>query len=374
MRAQVIRVVIAGGKHVGAEQHAPLDFLPEAFAAAFRENVDRVRRARAPARVADAVVTREVGRGFRHRDNVIRRDRQIDGRQGNFADFAALRLEPRGGFFHDLVDFGIAAEKFLRQADFPFFRGSGKLRKRRRARAGKRGGVVRVRRGDDVEQRGGVGDAARHRSDLLQRRGKRRRAVAGNRAVSRLEAHGAAEARRLADGAARVRPERERRQACGDGGGAPAGRSAGNAVRVPRIRRFRESGIFRRRAHRELVHVESAENRRSRFFQILDDGRVVGRNEIFENLRRAGQGLAVHCDIVLDGDGNAVERTARRSRGAARVGGVRLRERVVFVDGEKRAQFPVDLADAVELRLHQFPRGNFFLREHRGKFERSFEI
>ena len=81
LRAQVIRVVVAGGKHVSAEQNAAFDFFSEAFAAAFCKNINRVGRARATMRVADTVETREVGRGFRRGDNVISRNREINRRK-----------------------------------------------------------------------------------------------------------------------------------------------------------------------------------------------------------------------------------------------------------------------------------------------------
>ena len=285
-----------------------------------------------------------------------------------------MRFIPRGGFFHGFVDGGITAEKFFRQTDFARFRGNGKLRERWRARARKRGGIVRARRGEHVVKSGNVGNATRHRSDLFERGRKRHRSVAGNGSVSRFEADNAAKTRRLADRPARVRAERERRHSRRYRRRRTAGRAAGNAIGVPRIGGFRESGIFRRGAHRKFVHIETPENDGTGFFQIGNDGRIVGRNKIFEHFRRAGTFLPGNGDIVFDGDGNAVERAECRSRSTAGVGGVGLRERVGFVHGKKRADFSVRCANAVELRLHEFARGDFFLRKKRCKFSCRFKI
>ena len=75
-----------------------------------------------------------------------------------------------------------------------------------------RGRVARVVAGDDVHHQRGVGDGARQRADLVERGGEGDQAVAADPAVGRLEADDAAQRGRLADRAARVGAERERRE------------------------------------------------------------------------------------------------------------------------------------------------------------------
>ena len=74
--AQVVRVVVAGGQHEGAEDDAALHLRAEAAVA--RLAVNAACRSRAPARaqaVAHAVVAREVARGLGGGDDVVRGDR-----------------------------------------------------------------------------------------------------------------------------------------------------------------------------------------------------------------------------------------------------------------------------------------------------------
>ena len=136
MGAQIICVVIAGGKDVGTEQDATLNFFAEAFAAALRKDVDGVGRTGAAVRVANAVKACKIGRCFRRCDDVIGRNGEFNRRKRDFTNFATLRFVPRGGLFYRFVDNGIPAEKLFRQTDFELLRGSGKLREGRRKGTG----------------------------------------------------------------------------------------------------------------------------------------------------------------------------------------------------------------------------------------------
>ena len=75
------------------------------------------------------------------------------------------------------------------------------------------GAVAAVVAGDDFEQQGGVGDVVGERADLVERAGEGDEAEARDAAVGRLQADDAAQAGRLADGAAGVGAERQRRLA-----------------------------------------------------------------------------------------------------------------------------------------------------------------
>ena len=113
--------------------------------------------------------------------------------------------------------------------------------------------------------------------------------------------------RGLADRAAGVGTERGDGGEVGHGGGGTTGRTAGNARVIVGISRGLERGIFGGGAHRELVLVHPAEGDGPGGAELANDRGVVGRDEIFEEFRAAGTGLAEDVDVVLDGDGNAAE-------------------------------------------------------------------
>ena len=111
-----------------------------------------------------------------------------------------------------------------------------------------------------------------------------------------------------------------------------------------------ECGIFRRTAHRKFVHVQTAEDNRSRRPQFFDDGRIVRRNEPAEDFRAAIERLSLDGEDVLDRDGNAQQRLLRM-RHAGRdfpVGRVGLGERVGGVKADEGVDFPIHADDLVQ--------------------------
>ena len=76
-----------------------------------------------------------------------------------------------------------------------------------------RGRVAVVAALHGAQQQRGVGDVARERSALVERRGEGDHPVAGDRAVGRLQADDPAQRRRLADRPAGVGPDRPRGEA-----------------------------------------------------------------------------------------------------------------------------------------------------------------
>ena len=122
-----------------------------------------------------------------------------------------------------------------------------------------RGGVARVVTDHVLEQQRRVGHVAGQRTGLVERGGERDHPVARNRTVGGFEPDDPAQCGRLADRAARVRPQRPRRETRGDGGGAPARGASGHARSIPRVEHRPERRVLVRGAHRELVLVGLAQ-------------------------------------------------------------------------------------------------------------------
>ena len=75
------------------------------------------------------------------------------------------------------------------------------------------GRIARIVAGEHFQQQGAVFGRVPQRADLIERAGERDQAIAADAAVGRLQAGDAAERRRLADRAAGVGADRERRHA-----------------------------------------------------------------------------------------------------------------------------------------------------------------
>ena len=210
---------------------------------------------------------------------------------------------------------------------------------------GRRGRVALVAAGHRVEQRGRVPCIARERADLVERARECHDPVARHAPVRGLHAHDPAERRRLADRAAGVRADAERRVIRGDRDRRAATAAAGDRVEVPRVGRRPVGAVLGRRAHRELVHVRLAEDHGSDRAQLFGDVRVVRRDVPLEDPRAGRRLAALDRDEVLERDRDAEERMQGIERGAtvatghseAGVRRVRLVERAV-VEGEPGVQ------------------------------------
>src|SRR5690606_12042186 len=115
------------------------------------------------------------------------------------------------------------------------------------------GGILVVVTGHALQQQRAIFGSTCHRSGLVEARGKGNHAPARYRAVGRLEAGNATQCRGLANRAASVSAGGSWRQSCGDGRSRTAGRTAGYALRVPRVFHGAVKTGFVRRAHGELV-------------------------------------------------------------------------------------------------------------------------
>ena len=115
----------------------------------------------------------------------------------------------------------------------------------------------------DRQQQGGVADVAGQRPALVERGGEGDHPVARDRAVGGLQPDDAAERRGLADRAAGVGADRPGRQAAGDDRRRAAGGAARHPAAVPGVEHRPVGRVLVRGAHRELVHVGLAEDRRA---------------------------------------------------------------------------------------------------------------
>ncbi len=144
-------------------------------------------------------------------------------------------------------------------------------------------------------------------------------AVARDDAVGRLEADDAAERGRLADRAAGVGAERERREPRRDRRGRATARAARHARRVPRVARRTVGRVLGRRAHRELVHVELAERHEAGGLAATHDGRRVRRPVALEHAgARGGRHPARAQEILVADRARPGGRSARPRRCAPR--------------------------------------------------------
>ncbi len=86
-----------------------------------------------------------------------------------------------------------------------------------------------------------------------------------------------------------------------------AAAAAGDAVEVPRIARAAPRGVFRGGTHGKFVHVRAPHQDGAGLAELRDDGGVVRRDITGENFRRAGTGIALDIENVLDRDRDAAE-------------------------------------------------------------------
>ena len=155
---------------------------------------------------------------------------------------------------------------------------------------------------------------------LVEGVGQRDEPVARHPAVRRLHPDRAGDGARLADRAAGVGADGQRRLVRRHGRGRAAAGAAGDAVEVPRVARRPVGRVLGGGAHRELVHVGLAQDRQARRAEARDDGGVVRRDPALEDPRAARRGQALGGHHVLDRDRDAVERrsAAGPRRGARR--------------------------------------------------------
>ena len=191
-----------------------------------------------------------------------------------------------------------------------------------------RGGVALVAADHVAQQQRRIGHIAGERAGLIQRGGERDHPVARDGAVGRFEPDDPAQRGGLADRAARVGAERPRSEAGGDGGGAAPRRTPGHARAIPRVEHRPEGGVLVGGAHRELVLVGLAQQRRARRREPRDGGGGVGRAVALEDARARLRRHAGGAEEVLDGERHAAQGSVGRAGGrrSIRAGGTHVKQ------------------------------------------------
>ena len=307
---------------------------------------------RSPYRIA--VEPGQVGGDLARRDQVVRGQRVLEVRAADLGDLRAERLEQldrlgEPGHHPRLV--AVAGELADDADPQPGHVAVPRRLDHGRHRGVDRRGVHRVVPGHGLVQQGGVEHGPAERPRRVQGRRERDDPVPGVAAVGRLHADDPAHRGRLADRAAGVRAERERRLVGGDRGGRAAGGAAGHLRQVPRVVDRPEPGVLRGGAHRELVHVGLADEDRARIAQPPGDGGLIRRVPALEDLRPAGRRRPDGGEQVLDRDRHAGQRAERLARRPPAVDVARLRQRVLRGHVQERLDLAVNRGDAVQVRL-----------------------
>jgi hypothetical protein len=231
-----------------------------------------------------AVEARQVGRTLGRRDDVVRRHRQVDVGHVHFDRGRAERLEdcdrlpdPRTTVgvktFVEVLPDDADLEALNRIAEFGDVIGHGLVQA---------GRIALVEARHDAKHSCGVFRGSRNHAGLVEARGERDHAVARYAAVGRLDADRTGQRRGLTNRATRIRPGGGGHEAGRHGGCRTARRAAGRTLEIPRVPDRAEIARLVRGAHRELVHVGFAEHDGAGAGQALDDGRIIGRDEVVE--------------------------------------------------------------------------------------------
>ena len=221
----------------------------------------------------------------------------------------------------------------------------------RRHRGVERRRVPRVVPGERRVQQRGVEHGPADGTGLVEAGGERDHPEPGHLPVGRLHPDEPAHGRRLADRAAGVGADGQRRLERGHRGRAAAGRSTGHAGQPPRVARRLVRRALGRRAHRELVHVGLAEDDEPGLAQLAGDRRVVRRAPALEDAGARGGRDAAGGEDVLQPErdaGEPPELLAVRAPLVDRAGGA---QRALHVDVQEGADGLVGGDDPVQVGL-----------------------
>ena len=229
-----------------------------------------------------------------------------------------------------------------------------------------RGRVVRVEAGNRAQDRRGVGHAARHRPDVVQRLAQGKHAVAADFSVRRLDADDAAAGRRKPDRAAGVRPQRPETQRRRGRDARAARRRARPMRRTPRVDGRLDGRVIA--GQRELRHRELAEQNGARPIEAVHHGRVEVGREVRVHGRRRGGRNPRGVTQVLDRDRDAMQQPPIRAFPDFRFRGRGLLQGEVRGHREIAAQPAVQRGDAVEHGPGQFDRRHVLVLQQFGDF------
>ena len=214
-------------------------------------------------------------------------------------------------------------------------------------------GVPLVVPANGIEHQRVILNGSGQRTNLVQGGGKRHQPVAGNRTISGLHAHNAAERRGLTNGTAGIRPEGIRRFIRGHGSRRTAGAAPGHPAGICRVARQLQGGIFTGRAHGELIHIQFTQKDIVTLFQPFNDIRIIGRHIVFQHFGSAGGAHAPGADIVLDAGGNARKRRKALPFCAFFIHGCRSSQRLFGIKADISADGAIGFINRVQIRLSQ---------------------
>ena len=233
-----------------------------------------------------------------------------------------------------------------------------------------------MRAGDHLEREPHVGDGPRHRPvhlhHLHRQRAIRRRndARVGHATLGRPDRCDAAGAGGIAQRAADVVAKAKRGHACGQSRPFSAARTTCGPSRIPRIAGDAVQGTVRVNAQPHVGQIGPPDRHRPGLAHPLDDWRVEGNHGPSERRqsprgRRAGQ-----IDVLLDGEGDAVQRSQRVFGGDLAIRLVGALARLLRQNLDDGVEFRIDGRDPSEMRLDNLVARHLFPGDESRQFAR----
>ena len=199
-------------------------------------------------------------------------------------------------------------------------------------------GVKGVVTGDGLQHQRAVADRPGHRPDVVSVEARYQQAALTDPSEGLLEPHHAAEGAGQPDGAAKVGAKRGKGHAAGHvGRAAPAG-AAGDVVQVPRVMHGAVKGIVGCCAGGELLQVLLAQDYRAGLLASPDHLGVLVRHIIGQDTSAQSGQNPCGGEIVLDPDGDALQRAQVFAPCYGRLLFPRLAARLVVQDGDEGVQ------------------------------------
>ena len=273
--------------------------------------------------VANAVEAGQVGERLGRADDVVGGDGGVQVRQVDLDQLGALVLQLLGGALNSGLDLGRQTLGLHKRRDNAHALALDAVVEMLGKVDGAipAGAVVRIvaRAGKRVHGQRDILDRATKGSHLVERRAEGHNAVTAHGAIRGLKAHHAAQRRRLANGAAGVRAQRERDLARGDGCSRATRGATGHALGIPGVVGAVERRALGGAAEGKLVHVGLAHGQAACVEHALDAGGGVDALVVLEHAGSAGGVRAHKVHVVLDGQRHACERGQGLTGGAARI-------------------------------------------------------
>jgi hypothetical protein len=184
--------------------------------------------------------------------------------------------------------------------------------------AGARIPVLRIGAADHLQHRRRIRHGQREYRHAIERAAGRHDTARADQATSRLQPDDVIDRRRDPSGPGGVGAQRKGDKAGRDRDGRTRARSAGNEGRIERVRRHPVRRACADEAGRELIEIGLADQQRTGGKQPFD-GRRGSLRRVREARAGGGGRQTGDVDIVLDREGQAVERHRREAlgRGAA---------------------------------------------------------